>query len=120
MVDREWPFGPDIACDGDAPERGDYRRMELVERLCAAVGRLNPAIPAVAREDAIQLIIDLDTPVLLWRLSYTIPTQHSKGKKGHSEEWPNRLTWWWVCSDLNRGPKDYEFVLNAACLGKTR
>ncbi len=58
-------YGPDIACDGDAPERSDYRQVVLVERLRAAVERLNPAIPAAAREDAIRQVVDLGTPVLL-------------------------------------------------------
>ena len=58
-------YGPDIACDGDAPERSDYRQGVLVERLRSAVARLNPAIPAAAREDAIQQVLELGTPVLL-------------------------------------------------------
>jgi type I restriction enzyme R subunit len=58
-------YGPDIAPDGDRPERGDYRQVLLVERLRSAVERLNPAIPAAAREDAIQQVVDLGTPVLL-------------------------------------------------------
>jgi len=58
-------YGPDIAVDGDAPERSDYRQVVLVERLRAAVERLNPAIPAAAREDAIKQVVDLGTPVLL-------------------------------------------------------
>ena len=58
-------YGPDIAVDGDAPERSNYRQVVLVERLRAAVERLNPAIPAAAREDAIKQVVDLGTPVLL-------------------------------------------------------
>jgi len=58
-------YGPDIAPDGDRPERNDYRQVLLVERLRSAVERLNPAIPTAAREDAIQQVVDLGTPVLL-------------------------------------------------------
>ena len=58
-------YGPDIAVDGDSPERSDYRQVVLVVRLRAAVARLNPAIPAAAREDAIGQVLDLGTPVLL-------------------------------------------------------
>ncbi len=58
-------YGPDIAVDGDSPERSDYRQVVLVERLRAAIERLNPAIPAAAREDAIGQVLDLGTPVLL-------------------------------------------------------
>ena len=58
-------YGPDIAVDGDSPERSDYRQVVLVERLRSAVARLNPAIPLAAREDAIAQVVDLGLPVLL-------------------------------------------------------
>lgn len=58
-------YGVDIASDGDNPERTDYRQVVLVERLRTAVNKLNPLIPAAAREDAIKQVIDLGIPVLL-------------------------------------------------------
>jgi len=58
-------YGPDIACDGDAPERSDYRQVVLVKRLRTAVARLNPSIPKVAQDDAVQQVLELGTPVLL-------------------------------------------------------
>ncbi len=58
-------YGPDIAPDGDAPERSDYRPVVLEGRLRDAIARLNPAVPLVAREDALQQVLNLDTPVLL-------------------------------------------------------
>jgi type I restriction enzyme R subunit len=58
-------YGPEIAVDGDAPERGNYTQVVLVERLRAAINRLNPLVPLVAREDALQQVLNLDTPVLL-------------------------------------------------------
>ncbi|TAJ79838.1 MAG: type I restriction endonuclease subunit R [Gallionellaceae bacterium] len=58
-------YGPDIACDGDSPERSDYQQVVLVERLRSAVTRLNPSIPKVAQEDAMQQVLELGTPVLL-------------------------------------------------------
>jgi len=58
-------YGPDIAVDGNAPERSNYVEVVLVERLRAAINRLNPAIPLVARDDALRQILYLDTPVLL-------------------------------------------------------
>ena len=58
-------YGPDIAPDGDAPERDDYRQVVLVERLRDAVARLNPSIPLVAREDAVHRVLNLDVPALL-------------------------------------------------------
>ncbi|TAN67212.1 MAG: type I restriction endonuclease subunit R [Methylobacter sp.] len=58
-------YGPDIAMDGNAPERSNYTQVVLVERLRQAINRLNPLVPPVAREDALQQVLNLDTPVLL-------------------------------------------------------
>ena len=54
--------GYDLAPDGSAPERADYRQVLLVERLRGAIGRLNPDIPLVAREDALKQVVDLGVP----------------------------------------------------------
>jgi type I restriction enzyme R subunit len=58
-------YGPDIAVDGNTPERSNYIQVVLVERLRNAINRLNPLVPLVAREDALQQVLNLDTPVLL-------------------------------------------------------
>ena len=58
-------YGPDIALDGDAPERTNYTQVVLVERLRSAIARLNPSVPLVARDDALQQVLNLETPVLL-------------------------------------------------------
>ncbi len=58
-------YGPDIAHDGPAPERSGYRQVLLAGRLRAAIDRLNPAVPASAREDAFRQVQDLGIPVLL-------------------------------------------------------
>jgi type I restriction enzyme R subunit len=58
-------YGPDIAVDGGSPERSNYIQVVLVERLRDAISRLNPHIPFSAREDALQQVLSLDTPVLL-------------------------------------------------------
>lgn len=57
--------GYDIAPDGNTPERTDYRQPLLVERLRTAIARLNPQLPLVAREDALQQVLDLGIPALL-------------------------------------------------------
>ena len=57
--------GYDIAPDGPHPERDNYTQVILKERLRKAIARLNPLIPLVAREDALMLVLNLDTPVLL-------------------------------------------------------
>jgi type I restriction enzyme R subunit len=58
-------YGPDIAPDGTAPERPDYRQVVLVERLRTAIADLNPGIPPAARDDALNQVLDLGIPVLL-------------------------------------------------------
>ena len=58
-------FGPDISPDGPDQERDDYRQVLLFERLRNAIARLNPSIPLIAREDALQQVKDLGTPVQL-------------------------------------------------------
>lgn len=57
--------GPEIAFDGEKPERADYRQTLLPFRLREAINRLNPIIPTSAREDAFRQVQDLGIPVLL-------------------------------------------------------
>jgi type I restriction enzyme R subunit len=58
-------YGLDIAPDGPVPERSNYSQVLLVGRLREAINRLNPLVPLAAREDALQQVLNLDTPVLL-------------------------------------------------------
>ncbi len=78
-------YGPDIAPDGETPERTDYRQVLLVERLRSAIARLNPSIPAQARADALQQVVDLGIPILLSAnrrfhqlLANGVPVQYQK------------------------------------------
>lgn len=57
--------GLEIAHDSSDPQRSSYMQVILPERLRDAIDRLNPHIPAVAREDAFKQVENLDTPVLL-------------------------------------------------------
>lgn len=58
-------FGPNIAPEGDAAERTDYRQPLMLARLHAAVARLNTEVPLVARDDAVRQVVDLGIPSLL-------------------------------------------------------
>lgn len=58
-------YGPDIAVDGNTPERSNYTQVLLMDRLRQAIHRLNPLVPLVAREDALQQVLNLESPVLL-------------------------------------------------------
>ncbi len=57
--------GPELAPDGERPERSSYQQVLLVERLRAAIARLNPQLTTAAREDALQQVRDLGIPALL-------------------------------------------------------
>ncbi|WP_374246079.1 type I restriction endonuclease subunit R, partial [Zoogloea sp.] len=59
------PRGPARPPDGERPERGSYQQVLLVERLRAAIARLNPQLTTAAREDALQQVLDLGIPSLL-------------------------------------------------------
>ncbi|WP_251962026.1 type I restriction endonuclease subunit R [Pseudomonas sp. Marseille-Q5299] len=78
-------YGPDIAHDGDNPERESYRDVLLTMRLRTAISRLNPQIPLAAREDALRQVLELGVPVqlsanrLLHRLLVGgVPVQYQK------------------------------------------
>ncbi len=52
-------FGPDLAPDGEHPEREAFRDIVLVDRLRSAVAQFNPTIPHVAQEEAIKKVINV-------------------------------------------------------------
>ena len=58
-------YGPDIAPDGPAPGRDNYRQVILTGRLRAAIDRLNSGVPAAARADAFKQVMDLGIAALL-------------------------------------------------------
>lgn len=58
-------FAPDIAPDGDNPEREDYSTVFLAERLKDTLQRINPHIPMEALEEAFFKITIAQSPVLL-------------------------------------------------------
>lgn len=58
---REAEIGP----DGKAPERESNSDVILLKRLTAAIDRLNPAIPAEARGDALRKVLATEMPSLI-------------------------------------------------------
>ena len=58
-------FAPDIAPDGEYPEREDYSDVILNERLKEALSRINPKLPHDAIEDAFRQIIIPQSPSLI-------------------------------------------------------
>ncbi len=55
----------EIGPDGNAPERDAYADVVLVERLTAAIEKLNPTIPAEARGDALRNVLATEKPSLV-------------------------------------------------------
>jgi type I restriction enzyme, R subunit len=60
-----YAFGPDIAHDGDTPERRDYQQVVLVGRLLTALQKVNPHIPLATLEEAAQAVTKPESPVLI-------------------------------------------------------
>ena len=58
-------FGPDIAVDGDRPERKDYASPILEDRLRESLARINKKIPAGAIEEALRKITIPEHPSLI-------------------------------------------------------
>lgn len=62
----EYVYGPDIAHDGDAPERIDYRQVVLTSRLLSALQLINPHIPVqVLEEQVVHILTKPEHPLLI-------------------------------------------------------
>lgn len=61
----EYAFGPEIAFDGERPERSDYHETLLTGRLQDAIARINHELPPQAQEEALRRITRLGKPSLL-------------------------------------------------------
>ncbi|WP_394206965.1 type I restriction endonuclease subunit R [Pseudomonas putida] len=112
-------YGPDIAHDGDNPERESYRDVLLSMRLRSAIARLNPQIPLAAREDALRQVLELGVPVQLSanRLFHRllvggVPVQYQKDGETRGDfvrliDWADvRANEWLAISQFSiQGPK---------------
>lgn len=61
----DYIYAPDIAPDGDNPERDNYQQILLLNKIENAVHRINPGIPVDAQNEAIKEIQRIVTPELL-------------------------------------------------------
>src|SRR5512147_967956 len=61
----DYAFGPEIAFDGERPERSDYQEILLLGRLQDAIARINRELPAQAQEEALRRVAWLGKPSLL-------------------------------------------------------
>lgn len=61
----QYIYAPDIAPDGERPERQAYDEVILTERLQNAIHKINPTIPADAQQEALKIIQRIHSPELL-------------------------------------------------------
>lgn len=61
----EYRHGPDIAVDGDTPERSDYRHVLLQDRVREALSRLNPGVPDNVLDEVLHRVATLHGPSLI-------------------------------------------------------
>jgi len=61
----DYIYAPDIAHDGDKPERNSYDEVLLLGRLHDAVRRINPTIPVDSQDEAVKEIQRIASPELL-------------------------------------------------------
>jgi len=61
----QYASGYEIAPDGTAPERPDFRQVILTNRLRGGIAALNPSIPAKSIESVIQQIVNPNLPSLI-------------------------------------------------------
>lgn len=61
----DYIYAPDIAPDGENPERESYSQVLLLNRLQQAIQRINPTIPREAQTEALKTIQRIASPELL-------------------------------------------------------
>lgn len=61
----QYIYGPQIAFDGEFPERDNYQDIILKERLRQAIARVNADVPYPAQEEALQKVLRIGTSDLL-------------------------------------------------------
>jgi len=61
----QYIYAPDIAPDGEKPERSSYEDVLLTERLQNAIKRINPKVPIDSQKEALKEIQRINSPDLL-------------------------------------------------------
>jgi type I restriction enzyme, R subunit len=61
----QYIYAPDIAHDGDRPERNSYEEVLLLSRLQNAIHNINPNIPVETQEEALKEVQRIHSPELL-------------------------------------------------------
>lgn len=61
-----YAYGPDISPEGASPARSSFEDVVLTDKLRSAVSKINPNIPADALEQAVQKVLRIYSPDLLY------------------------------------------------------
>jgi type I restriction enzyme R subunit len=61
----QYLYAPEIAPDGESPERSSYEEPLLINRLFSAIQKINPAIPYEAQQEALKEIQRINSPDLI-------------------------------------------------------
>ena len=64
-LEYNYAFGPDIAYDGDTPERFNYKDVILEQRIKDALFNINRHLPEEALEEAYRKLITFNSPILV-------------------------------------------------------
>src|SRR3989339_314326 len=107
----QYIYGPDIAPDSQTPERQSFEDVILLERLTAAVARINPKLSAEVREDAIKQLLRLNSPELIAN-NEAFHRMLTEGiKVSYQKDGNNRGDLVWLIDFTNPDKNDF-FVLN--------
>ena len=64
-IGYQFAHGPDIAPDSKSPERDDFRKVILEDRLRSTLQRLNPEVPSKTIDTAVLQITNSNIPGLV-------------------------------------------------------
>ena len=64
-LEYSYELGPDIAVDGDSPERSNYKDVILEQRVRDALFNINRHLPEEALDEAYRKIITFNSPILV-------------------------------------------------------
>ncbi|MGH8559314.1 MAG: type I restriction endonuclease [Methylococcales bacterium] len=80
-------YAPDIAPDGENPERSHYGEVILKDRLRSAVQRINPSVPRHALQAAVKDVERIHSPELLANNDLS-SAAHRRREGQLSKGWP--------------------------------
>jgi type I restriction enzyme R subunit len=105
----QYIYAPDIAHDGEKPERASYEEVLLIERLKNAIRRINPKVPIDSQDEAFKEIQRINSPELLannesFHRMLTEGINVSYQKDGH-----DRGDLVWLIDFIN--PENNEFIV---------